>query len=150
VMARVLDAGAGRRWPCTWQTTARVHPSISVLVRRGRPEHGMSLNDNKRLIERLYADGINRQDAAAAAAFYAANARNHGRTVGRAGMQDVFEALFAAFPDLNYRIVESTAEGDRVVCQVIMTATHRGKPTMPHVFGGMLAGAAPTGKRVEV
>ena len=110
----------------------------------------MSPNDNKRLIERLYADGINRQDAAAAAAFYAANARNHGHTVGRAGMQEVFEALFAAFPDLNYRIVESTAEGDRVVCQVIMTATHRGQPTMPHVFGGMLAGAAPTGKRVEV
>ena len=110
----------------------------------------MSLDDNKRLIERLYADGINRRDAAAAAAFYAVDARNHGHTVGRAGMQKVFEALFAAFPDLTYRIVESTAEGDRVVCKVIMTATHRGQPTMPHVFGGMLAGAAPTGKRVEV
>jgi predicted ester cyclase len=110
----------------------------------------MSLDDNKRLIERLYSEGINRQDAAAAAAFYAANAKNHGRTVGRAGMQKVFEALFAAFPDLNYRIVESTAEGDRVVCNVIMTATHRGQPTLPHVFAGMLVGAVPTGQRVEV
>jgi len=110
----------------------------------------MSLNDNIRLIERLYAEGINRQDAAAGAAFYAQNAKNHGRTVGRAGMQKVFEALFAAFPDLNYRVIESTSEGDRVVCKVIMTATHRGKPTSPHVFAGMLADPVPTGKRVEV
>jgi predicted ester cyclase len=110
----------------------------------------MPLNDNKRLTERLYAEGINRQDAAAAAAFYAADAKNHGRTVGRAGMQEVFGALFAAFPDLNYRIIESTAEDDRVVCKVIMTATHRGQPTVPHVFAGMLARAAPTGKQVEV
>jgi predicted ester cyclase len=105
----------------------------------------MALNDNerldnRRLIERLYAEGINRQDAAAAAAFYAAGAKNHGRAVGRAGMQKVFEALFA----------ESTAEEDRVVCKVIMTATHRGQPSLPHVFAGMLAGAAPTGRRVEV
>jgi predicted ester cyclase len=109
----------------------------------------MSLN-NQRLVERLYVEGINRQDAAAAAAFYATDAKNHGRTVGRAGMQKVFEALFAVFPDMNYRILESTAEGDRVVCKVIMTAAHRGQPTMPHVFAGMLAGVAPTGKRVEV
>ena len=110
----------------------------------------MSLDDNKRLIERLYAEGINRQDADAAAALYAMDARNHGHVVGRAGMRKVFAALFAAFPDLHYRIAESTAEADRVVCKVVMTATHRGEPTMPHVFGGMLAGAAPTGKRVEV
>ncbi|HEY1541582.1 MAG TPA: ester cyclase [Xanthobacteraceae bacterium] len=110
----------------------------------------MSLNDNKRLIERLYADGINRQDAAAAAAFYAEDAKNHGQTVGRAGMQKVFAALFAAFPDLNYRIVESTAEGDRVVCKVVMTATHRGQPTLRRAFSGMLADAAPTDRQVEV
>jgi predicted ester cyclase len=110
----------------------------------------MSFNGNKWLIERLYADGINRQDAAAAAAFYATDAKNHGHKVGRAGMQKVFEALFATFPDLNYRVVESTAEGDRAVCKVMMTATHCGEPTLPRVFGGMLAGVAPTGKRVEV
>ena len=35
-------------------------------------------------------------------------------------------------------------------CKVVMTATHRGQPTMSRVFGGMLAVAAPTGQRVEV
>lgn len=110
----------------------------------------MSPEENKLLVERLYIEGINRRDAAAAAAFYAEDAKNHGRTVGRAGMQAVFEALFSTFPDFNYRIEERTAEGDRVVCKVTMRGTHRGQPTLPHAFGGMLNGVEPTGRPVEV
>jgi predicted ester cyclase len=109
------------------------------------------LNDrNKQLIERLYAEGINRHDAVASAAFYALDAKNHGRTVGRDGMRQVFEALFSTFPDFHYRIDEATAEGDRVVCKVTMAGTHLGQPTMPQAFNGMLAGVAPTRKKVEV
>ena len=107
--------------------------------------------DNKRLIERLYAEGFNRRDAAAAAAFYSPDAKNHGRTVGREGMQDVFETLFSTFPDFHYRIDEATMEGDRVVCKVTMTGTHLGQPTkLPAAFGGLLTGVTPTGKKVEV
>jgi len=110
----------------------------------------MSAELNKALVRRLYEEGLNRRDAAAAAAFYAEDASNHGRTVGREGMRRVFEALFSVFPDFHYRIEEETAEGDRVVCKVTMTGTHRGQPTLPEVFGGMLAGVAPTGKPVTV
>lgn len=110
----------------------------------------MSLEENRRVISRLYDEGINRHDAAAAAEFYAAAAKNHGREVGRAGMQAVFEALFSTFPDFNYRIEEATAEGDRVICKVTMTGTHLGQPTLPHAFSGMLNGVAPTGKPVRV
>jgi predicted ester cyclase len=39
---------------------------------------------------------------------------------------------------------------DRVVCKVMMTGTHRGRPTMPEIFHGMLKDVAPTGKRVQV
>jgi predicted ester cyclase len=105
---------------------------------------------NKALIRRLYDEGINRHDAAAAAAFYALDAKNHGRTVGRLGMQRVFEALFSTFPDFHYGIEEATAEGDRVVCKLTMTGTHGGEPTMPAAFSGMLAGVAPTRRKVEV
>ena len=105
---------------------------------------------NKQLIERLYADGINKHDAVAAAAFYAADAKNHGRTVGREGMQRVFETLFSTFPDFHYIIDESTAEGDRVVCKVTMTGTHLGQPIAPTAFNGMLTGVPPTGRKVEV
>jgi predicted ester cyclase len=110
----------------------------------------MSLEENKALIRRLYDEGINRHDAAAAAAFYAVDAKNHGRQVGRAGMRAVFEALFSTFPDFNYSIEESTAEGDRVVCKVTMSGSHRGEPTLPEAFSGMLKGVAPTGKAVRV
>jgi predicted ester cyclase len=108
-------------------------------------------DDCKALIRRLYDEGINRRDAVASAAFYAPDAKNHGRTVGRDGMQKVFEALFSTFPDFHYRIEEATAEGERVVCKVMMTGTHRGEPTaLPEAFGGMLTGVPPTGKKVEV
>ena len=110
----------------------------------------MSLEANTALIRRLYDEGFNRQDARAAAAFYALDARNHLRTVGRAGMQNVFETLFSVFPDFNYRIEEATAEDDRVVCKVTMTGTHLGAPVLPEAFSGMLNGVPPTGRRVEV
>ena len=110
----------------------------------------MSAEANTALVRRLYDEGINRQDAGAAAAFYTTDAKNHGRSVGREGMRKVFEALFAAFPDFHYRIEEATAEGDRVVCKVTMTGTHLGQPTLPEIFSGMLQGVAPTGKRVTV
>ena len=105
---------------------------------------------NKALVRRLYDEGINRRDAAAAAAFYTVEAKNHGRTVGREGMRKVFEALFAAFPDFHYRIEEATADESRVVCKVTMTGTHLGEPTLPEVFHGMLKGVALTRKRVTV
>src|SRR5688500_14308814 len=106
---------------------------------------------NKALIARLYTEGMNRQDATAAAAFYAEDAKNHGHTVGRDGMRKVFEALFSTFPDYHYRIDEATAEEDRVVCKVTMTGTHLGEPTaLTTAFGGKLMGVTPTGRKVEV
>ena len=110
----------------------------------------LSLEDNKRLIQRLMIEGHNRQDADAAAAFYTEDASNHLRIVGRAGMKAVFETLYAVFPDFHYHIEESTAEGDRVVCKVTMTGTHRGQPKISDAFSGMLNGVAPTGKAVRV
>jgi predicted ester cyclase len=110
----------------------------------------MSSAENRSVIHRLYDEAINLQDAVAAAAFYAHDAMNHGRVVGREGMQQVFEALFSTFPDFFYEIKNETAEDDRVVCKVMMTGTHLGRPTMPEIFNGMLNGVAPTGMRVEV
>ncbi len=110
----------------------------------------MSSIDNKMLVHRLYYEAINRHDATAAAEFYAVDAKNHGRLVGRAGMKAVFDTLFSTFPDFNYRIDEMTVENDRVVCKVTMHGTHLGQPILSHAFGGMLNGVAPTGKRVEV
>ena len=110
----------------------------------------MSLVAHKQLIQRLIAEGHNRQNAVAAAACYTEDALNHQRKAGRAGMQAVFETLYAVFPDFHYTIEECVAEADRVVCKMIMTGTHRGQPKLPEAFSGMLNGVAPTGKVVTV
>ncbi len=110
----------------------------------------MSPEENKRLIQRLMDEGHNRQDADAAAAFYAEDAMNHLRPAGRAGMKTMFETLYIVFPDFHYQIEESTAEGDRVVCKVSMSGTHRGQPKVREAFSGMLNDVAPTGKSVKV
>lgn len=109
-----------------------------------------SLEANKQLIQRLITEGHNRQSAVSAAAFYTEDASNHLRKVGRAGMQAVFETLYAVFPDFHYTIEECTAEGDRVVCKMTMTGTHRGQPKLPEAFSGMLNGVTPTGKPMKV
>jgi predicted ester cyclase len=95
----------------------------------------MSLEANRRLIQRLMDEGHNRQDADAASAFYTEDASNHLRTVGRVGMKAVFETLYAVFPDFHYHIEEST---------------HRGQPAVREAFSGMLNDVAPTGKAVTV
>ena len=110
----------------------------------------MSLEENKRLIQRLIDEGHNRQAADVAAAFYTEDASNHLRSVGRAGMKAMFETLYTVFPDFHYHIEESTAEGDSVVCKVTMSGTHRGQPLVRDAFSGMLNGVAPTGKSVKV
>jgi len=108
-------------------------------------------SDNKKIVRRLYDEAINRRDPRAAASFYSLDAKNHGRTVGREGMQKVFEALFSTFPDFHYRIDQTIAEDDCVVCKVTMTGTHLGEPlALPNAFSGMLTGVSPTGRKVEV
>ena len=109
-----------------------------------------SLEENNRLVQRLMDEGHNRQDADVAAAFYTEDAMNHLRTAGRSGMKAMFETLYSVFPDFHYHIEESTAEGDKVVCKVTMTGTHRGQPSVRVAFSGMLNDVAPTGKSVKV
>ena len=68
---------------------------------RGRKVPVTSFEHGKALVRRLCEEGIDRQGAAASAAFYTTDAKNHGRTVGQEAMWKVFEALFATFPDFH-------------------------------------------------
>lgn len=103
---------------------------------------------NKATIRRLIA-AHNRQDAAAAAACFAAAGTNHGRTAGPGGMENVYRNLYTAFPDYHWDLQVLIAEDDWVAAQVLMTGTHLGVPELP-VFGGLMHGAEPTGKAVSV
>lgn len=59
---------------------------------------------------------------------------------GREGVRQFFADWRRAFPDLRYTIVDTIAEGDKVVSRAYWEGTHKGD------FMGM----PPTGKRVRV
>jgi len=103
---------------------------------------------NKATIRRL-VDAHNRQDAAGAAACFSDKATNHGRVVGAAGMERVYGNLYATFPDFHWEIQALFGENDWIALKVLNTGTHLGVPDLP-VFGGLIHGVKPTGKRVSV
>lgn len=112
------------------------------------PTPSSQIDANKAAVHALVA-AHNRQDAAAAAAFFSDDATNHGRVAGRAGMERLYRSLYQAFPDFHWEIRALTGEDDRVAAEVLMTGTHRGMPELP-VFGGLMHREPPTGKVVAV
>ena len=102
---------------------------------------------NEQVVRRYY-EAMNRGDAKAAAAEFAADAKNFGRPVGRQGIEDRLVDIFTTFPDWHMEIVDIVASGDDVIVRARVTGTHRGVSTM--ALNGMPVGAAATGKRFEV
>lgn len=108
----------------------------------------MSVKGNKATVRRL-VEAHNRQDAAAAAACFAAGATNHGRPAGPEGMERVYRSLYTAFPDYRWDLQVLLAEDEWISAQVLMMGTHRGTQALP-VFGGLLHGERPAGKFVSI
>jgi len=75
---------------------------------------------------------------------------NHGRSVGRAQVAAIFSSLEEAFPDARREIEFLIAQGDLVAARVLASGTHLGAPSVPQVYGGVLAGAAPTGRSFSI
>lgn len=98
---------------------------------------------------RRMTEKMNRGAWQAAALEFAEDTRNHGESVGRAGVRAVLEDIFTTFPDWRMEITEIFADGDWVSVRFRVSGTHRGIGKIP-VNGGMLVGVAPTGKRFEV
>ena len=102
----------------------------------------MTIEKNKQLIQRR-AESMNRHDLDAASAVFQPDYQDHnapppGFPSGIEGDKLFFTMLLNAFPDLEVRIKELIAEGDRVVERLMLGGTHE----------GVFMGAAPTGKRV--
>ena len=49
-----------------------------------------------------------------------------GTAIGRAAILDSYEALFAAFSDMEFRVEEILVDGDRVAVSWTSTGTHSG------------------------
>jgi predicted ester cyclase len=83
------------------------------------------------------------------AALWAPDALNNGRRVTSADIRAQLEDLHRTFPDLRSETLETTASGDLVITLQRTSGTHQGV-AQTEIYGGMLRGARPTGKRFEI
>ncbi len=102
------------------------------------------LEQNKALVRRLLEDDLSRGDEAVAEAIIHPGFVDHtnppGMRHGVAGHKAIGALFRAAFPDLEWRIDDLIAEGDKVVARTTMRGTQRG------VFFGI----PPTGRAVSM
>ena len=105
----------------------------------------MSIEDNKRLVRRLYEE-TDKQNFAAMDEFFSVDLIDHdpppipNLKPGLEGIKQAFRVFATAFPDGTHAIHDLIAEGDRVVVRVSGIGTHTGE----------FKGIAPTGKAVEM
>jgi predicted ester cyclase len=102
------------------------------------------LEANKQVIRLLMEEDISRGNVAVAEeiihpAFYD-HTNPPGLQEGLDGHNDIVAYFRSAFPDLEFRIDELIAEGDRVVARTTMVGTQQGE----------FFGIAPTGRSVSV
>lgn len=104
----------------------------------------MSLEENKALVRRLMEEDISQGDEAVAAAIIHPDFLDHtnppGMQHGLEGHTAIVRIFRSVFPDLEWRIDDLIAEGDKVVARTTMRGTHR----------GAFFGIPPTGKVVEM
>lgn len=102
----------------------------------------MSAEQNKALIHR-YTDRILAKDLEGAIRFVSQNYINHtevpGMPRGVEAIRAFFGMLWAGFPDVKMTILDTIAEGDKVVIRAVTEGTHTG-PFM---------GIPPTGKHAR-
>jgi NTE family protein len=100
---------------------------------------------HKAIVRRFIQEVFNRQNATASADTCRHDYLWHGGSLGEArgleAYRGVLTAFFVAFPDLELQILDTIAEGDRVVVRFSMSGTHRGQfqgvaPTFKRVTGG--------------
>jgi steroid delta-isomerase-like uncharacterized protein len=102
----------------------------------------MSIEGNKALVRRFYAELLNMHDLTLIEEFFGPDYVWHvaipGLAPGLAGLREAFGQIFASFPDWQVTIEDTVAEEDKVVTRFTSTSTH----TREYL------GAAPTGKRL--
>ena len=96
-----------------------------------------------------YGELGRRGDYAAQARLWAPDAVNNGRPMSIDEIRAQLEDIHRVFPDHASIAIETTASGDLVIVLTRTSGTFRGV-AQTSIYGGMLRGARPTGKRFEV
>lgn len=102
----------------------------------------MNLEQNKQVV-RLFYEAMNTHDAKRAAATWAAEPINHGKTVSHDAIEKLLES--AVMVHENSAIHQMIAEGDWVACRVIVSGKHKTRPPVP-LDGGIYQLIEPEGR----
>jgi steroid delta-isomerase-like uncharacterized protein len=89
----------------------------------------MSIDSNKDLIVRNF-EAFNAGNIDGFAEDIAEDAVDHAAAAhaqGRAGARSIAAKLRCAFPDMHMRVDDVVAEGDKIVCRMTATGTHKGR-----------------------
>ncbi len=120
----------------------------------------MTSTENKKIVEQFF-EASSRGVVEGSLALWAPDAINHGRfrpgdprerrmPTGLDGLRRVLTSLHTAFPDRQWQIEDMVAEGDKVMCRVTVSGTHRGVPEVLVEGGPLLQALTPTGKSYSV
>ena len=96
-----------------------------------------------------YGELGRRGDYAGQARMWAPDAINNGRPMSVDEIRAQLEDIHRVFPDHASTAIETTVSGDLVIVLTRTSGTFRGV-AQTAIYGGMLRGAVPTGKRFEV
>ena len=99
----------------------------------------MSVEENKDLVGRFYAEAINARDLGACDRLLTEDFTHDGERRGSAGQREAVAAVLGGFSDLENEILLIIGEGDLVAAHQRWSGTHDGE----------FAGLAATGRRVE-
>lgn len=138
LLGLLRQVGAAPEGPVRAPAPVRPAPPSSVPA-----EDTETPEANRRTAVRVFTDLMTGGELAAVDQVYAPDVEFHDAglpepVVGRDAVRSLLLGLRTAFPDLDARVLETVAEGDRVVVRWSMSGTHRGAGPAP--------GMAPTGR----
>jgi steroid delta-isomerase-like uncharacterized protein len=129
----------------------------AVAVRLGGAK--VEASENKAIVRRLYGEAFNRGDLVAFEEIVAPDFKNHGPSAsdrqGRGAYWEAISKLRSALPDLDIRINDQLAEGDKVATRVTVHGTFRGEfagmspSDEPVILGGIAIFRLKDGRLIE-
>jgi len=100
-------------------------------------------------VMRAYHEHWNNADADGVLSMFAEDSRNHGKPLGRAGLEPTIRDIFTMFPDIQINVIEIVAKDDQVIVRCRYSGTHQGTGATS-VYGGYLQRIRPTGRYFDV
>jgi len=99
----------------------------------------MSVEENKAIVRRFFEEGATTGNLDIWDETFADSVVEGSETYDLAAYKEISAGFLGAFPKRSYTIHDMVAEGDKVVVQITMRATHTGE----------FAGVLPTNKQLE-